>query len=186
MTVMRQDLGGRAYTVEDLEDMPDDGERYELVDGVLLVSPAPGLHHQRMAFLMAVALEAACPDGRVVVPAPFAVRFSKVTEVQPDVLVAREEDLTDKLLPVAPLLAVEVLSPSSYVTDTNLKKSLYERMGVESYWVVDPKVPVLDVYELNAEGRYELVTVVKGEEAFDAVRPFPVRIVPAELLGRLN
>ncbi|MEU6153782.1 Uma2 family endonuclease [Actinosynnema sp. NPDC047251] len=183
---MRQDIGERPYTVDDLEDMPDDGRRYELIDGMLLVSPAPALRHQKIVAKLIVMLDALCPEGMHVLPAPFAVRHSRTTEVQPDLLVAREEDFTDKLLPVAPLLVVEVLSPSSVMTDTNLKKSLYERMGVPSYWVVDPRQPMLDVFELNAEGRYELVSVVKGDQAFEAVRPFPVRVVPVELLGTLK
>ncbi|MEU4802677.1 Uma2 family endonuclease [Actinosynnema sp. NPDC023587] len=186
MTVMQHDIGGRPYTVEDLEGAPDDGRRRELIDGVLFVSPAPGLRHQRVALLLAMALENACPAGLMVVPAPFSVRFSHTTEVQPDVLVARDEDLTDTLLPCAPLLAVEVLSPSSALQDTTLKKSLYERMGVASYWVIDPREPVLDVFELTARGSYELVSVVKGDQAFEALRPFPVRVVPVELLGTLK
>ena len=84
--------------------------------------------------------------------APFAVRTSTSTELQPDVLVARDEDLTEKLLPVAPVLAVEVLSPSSVINDLNNKKAAYERMGVESYWVVDPQAPSIMVFEL-ADGR---------------------------------
>ncbi|WP_433269765.1 Uma2 family endonuclease [Actinosynnema sp. CS-041913] len=166
--------------------MPDDGRRYELVDGHLLVSPAPGLRHQKVVAKLVVRLDAECPDDLHVLPAPFAVRPSTSTELQPDVLVARDVDLTDKLLPVAPLLAVEVLSPSSVLVDANLKKSVYERMGVPSYWMIDPRELKLTVFELDADGRYELVAEVKGDDPFDAVRPFPVRVVPVELLGSLK
>lgn len=58
-------------------------------------------------------------------------------------------------------------------------------MGVRSYWVIDPPDPKLTVFELDAEGRYELVAEVKGEDPFDATLPYPVRIVPAELLGTM-
>lgn len=186
MSVMAQDMGGRPFTVDDLEEISDGSHRYELIDGMLLVTPAPSLRHQRLAFLLAIALEEACPPGFLVVPAPFAVRPSMSTELQPDVLVAREEDLTDKWLPVAPVLAVEVLSPSTALNDLNNKKAAYERLGVPSYWVVDPQEPRLTVFELGEDARYAQVAEVKGADAFDAERPFPVRVVPVELLGTLK
>lgn len=180
---MPEQTSRRPLTVEDLEGMPDDGNRYELLDGELLVSPSPSRWHQRAVVQLTSQLNVQCPEGMEVLSAPFAVQPSRTTELQPDVLVAREADLTDKLLPVGPVLAVEVLSPSSLVTDFNRKKTAYERMGADSYWVIDPLDPKLTVFELNAEGRYELVAEVKGDDPFDAVRPFPVRIVPNELLS---
>lgn len=176
---------GRPFTVDDLEAMPDDGNRYELIDGMLIVSPAPGTRHQKIVVKLTVVLDTACPDDLHVFAAPFAVRPSESTELQPDVLVAREEDLTEKLLPAAPVLAVEVLSPSSVINDLNNKKAAYERLGVASYWVVDPQGPTLTAFELK-NGQYRQVAVAKGDEAFDATEPFRVRIVPADLLGTLS
>lgn len=176
---------GRPFTVDDLEAMPDDGNRYELIDGTLIVSPAPGLRHQKIVVRLAFRLEPACPDDMHVLAAPFAVRPSNITEVQPDVLVARDDDLTEKLLPSAPLLAVEVFSPSSVINDLNNKKATYERMGVPSYWVIDPQGPSMTVFELDADGRYQQVAEVKGADTYVATRPFPVSIVPVDLLGNL-
>jgi len=176
---------GRPFTVDDLEAMPDDGNRYELIDGMLFVSPAPVVRHQKIVLQLAIRLDEACPDDMHVLPAPFAVRPSRSTELQPDVVVARDEDLTEKLLPVAPVLAVEVLSPSTALNDLNTKKAAYERLGVPSYWVVDPHPPSLTVFELDGDGRYRQIAEVKGEDEFLAQRPFPVRIVPTELLGTL-
>jgi len=176
---------GRPFTVDDLEAMPDDGNRYELIDGTLFVSPAPGRRHQRRVLWLAMALVQRCPDGMEVLTAPFAVRASRTTELQPDVLVGRDEDFTEKLLPVAPLLAVEVCSPSSVLNDLNNKRAAYQRLEVPSYWVIDPEEPTLIVYELNENLVYHKVAEVKGSEAFEAERPFPVRVVPSELLGRL-
>ena len=172
---------GRPFTVDDLEAMPDDGNRYELIDGTLIVSPAPGKRHQRVLLKLAIALEAACPGDLLVLPAPFAVQPSRSTELQPDILVARKADLTEKLLPVAPVLAVEVFSPSSVINDLNNKKAAYERMGVACYWVVDPQQPAMTVFELDDDGHYLQVAEVKGEDAFDAERPFRLRVIPAEL-----
>jgi Uma2 family endonuclease len=176
---------GRPFTVDDLEAMPDDGNRYELIDGMLFVSPAPGARHQKIVLRLGMVLELACPDGLQVLLSPFAVRPSTSTELQPDVLVARDEELTEKLLPAAPVLAVEVLSPSTALNDLNTKKAAYERLGVSSYWVIDSQQPTLTVFELDDGGRYRQVDEVKGEDAFEAQRPFPVRVVPVELLGTL-
>jgi Uma2 family endonuclease len=176
---------GRPFTVDDLEAMPDDGNRYELIDGSLLVSPAPGLPHQTVVLKLGAALDAASPPDMQTVIAPFAVRPSEFTELQPDVLVGRDEDFTRKLLPVAPLLAVEVFSPSSVLSDLNYKKAAYQRLGVQSYWVIDPEEPNLTAFELDDMGIYCKVAEVSGTEAYEAQQPFPVRIVPIELLGRL-
>lgn len=122
MTAMTPEAYGRPYTVDDLEGMPDDGRRYELIDGMLLVSPAPVPRHQKIVLKLAAHLDAECPDDLHAFTAPFTVRSSDSTELQPDVLVTRDADLTDELLPVAPLLAVEVLSPSTALNDLNTKR----------------------------------------------------------------
>lgn len=174
------------FSVADLEEMPDDGRRYELIDGQLLVSPAPGLRHQAMALALYRLLDDACPDELFVLAAPFAVRTDVSNEVQPDVLVARGDELTEKNLPAAPVLAVEVLSPSGRLVDLNLKRAAYERMGTPSYWILDPDVPDLLVLELDPFGAYEAVARVAGADAFPATRPFEVRVVPEGLLRRLD
>ena len=186
MTAMATYLPEGPYTVADLEAMPDDGRRYELIDGELFVSPAPGSNHQAIVAALTTQLYQTRPPGTVVFPAPYGVRVSVKTEVQPDVLVARLEDLTEKFLPVAPLLAVEVLSPSTAPNDTLRKRDAYQRMGTPSYWIIDPDVPRLMVLELDEHGQYQLVADVKGDDAFDAERPFPVRVVPNELLEMLH
>jgi len=96
------------FTVADLEEMPDDGRRYELIDGELLVSPAPGWAHQAVVLALSILLDQACPAELRVLAAPFAVRPDKFNEVQPDVLVARYTDLTEDDLPRAPVLAASV------------------------------------------------------------------------------
>lgn len=178
---------GRPFTVHDLEAAPDDGNRYELIDGMLLVSPAPSFRHQKVVIKLASRLDNVCPPDMHVLAAPFAVRPSDTTELRPDVLVGRDEDFTEKDLPVAALLAVEVLSPSSVLKDLNLKKAAYQRMGVPNYWVIDPRKLSLTVFELDSKGfRYQQIAEVFGDKAFEATQPFAVRIVPVELLGRLS
>ena len=178
---------GRPFTVDDLEAMPDDGNRYELIDGMLLVTPAPGWPHQEMGAELFFQLRLQHPPDVRVLPAPFAVRTAFDSEVQPDVFVARYVDMTDKNLPVAPLLAVEVLSPSTRLKDRNLKKAFYERIGVASYWILDPAEPgALTAFELDDAGQYVQIAHVVGDEEFRAVRPFPVTVVPARLLDGLR
>src|SRR5215469_3716001 len=126
------------FTVADLEGMPDDGRRYELIDGELLVSPAPGWQHQEMTFAISRLLHAACPQALRVLLAPFAVRTDAFNELQPDVLVARYVDLSERALTRAPLLAIEVISPTSRLRDASLKKAAYARIGVPSFWLADP------------------------------------------------
>ncbi|WP_410642376.1 Uma2 family endonuclease [Amycolatopsis sp. lyj-346] len=173
-------------TVHDLEGMPDDGRRYELIDGVLIVSPAPGRRHQKIVMNLGRALEDVCPAEYDVLVAPFAVHSGDKIELQPDVLVGLDEDFTDKDLPAPPVLAVEVLSPSTAIHDLNTKKAVYERLGTGSYWVIDPAAPALTVFELDANGHYQQVAKAAGDEVLELERPYPVRIVPRELLGRLG
>jgi Uma2 family endonuclease len=181
------DAGGRPFTVHDLEGMPDDGRRYELIDGELIVSPAPGWSHQEAALELAVRLRQNCtPEYRVLV-APFAVRHDIFNELKPDVLVARYGDLTMKNLPAAPVLAVEVVSPSSRLKDANLKKAAYARLGTQGFWLVDPdmEVPTLTAWELDG-GDYRQIEHVVGDEVFQPSRPFPVKFSPADLVVGLR
>jgi len=173
---------GRPLTVADLEAMPDDGHRYELIDGALVVTPAPGMRHQRASMRLGVLLSLACPPHLEVFAAPFDVVLGQATGVQPDLVVARREDLAERNLPTAPLLVVEILSPSTQLVDLNLKKGLYEGAGVPSYWVVDPVEPRLRAWELR-EGAYVDVADVAGGVAWTADRPFAVSVEPAALVG---
>jgi Uma2 family endonuclease len=185
MTVSQPPAGSAPFTVRDLEGMPKDGRRYELIDGTLVVSPAPGRRHQKIVLRLSSLLDVACPPEFDVLGAPFAVHSGDQIELQPDVLVGRDEDFTEKDLPVPPVLAVEVLSPSTALNDWNTKKALYERLGVASYWVIDPQEPALTAFELDPDGTYVQIAKVVGDEVFAAERPFAVRVVPSELLGRL-
>ena len=172
---------GRALTRRDLDTMPDDGHRYELIDGTLVVTPAPSEQHQVIVVELTVVLHRACPRDMRVLVAPFDVALSDDTVMQPDLLVARRADFTERHLPVAPALAVEVLSPSTRHVDLSLKRARFESAGVPSYWVVDPAGPSLTVWELD-QGRYVERAHVAADEEYAATAPFPVTITPALLL----
>jgi Uma2 family endonuclease len=171
----------RPLTRADLADTPDDGHRYELIDGVLVVTPGPVMRHQDSVVSLLLLLKAACPPALKVLMAPFAVALADDTELQPDLLVAPRSQFTRKELPGAPLLAIEVLSPSTRRFDLLLKRDRLQTAGCPSYWLVDPDLPAVTVLELR-DGVYEQVGHVEGDEVLEVTAPFPVRLVPNDLL----
>ena len=130
------------WTVEMVRALPDDGNRYEIVDGELYVTPAPSLIHQRAILELAYLLGPYLRDqhlGEVII-SPADVMFGPRTMVEPDLFAI---PLTPGALPRAwedvgrLLLAVEVVSPSTIRTDRGEKRELYQRKNVPEYWVVD-------------------------------------------------
>src|ERR1700685_3807942 len=115
---------GRTLTVEDMENMPDDEFRYELDDGVLIVSPAPPTLHQLAVARLTVLLSAACPDGLVVLPG-VGVNISKFQHRVPDVAGGRAGCLGSFFQETPPELVVEVASPRTRLYDRNRKKDVY-------------------------------------------------------------
>jgi Uma2 family endonuclease len=113
--------------------------------------------------------------------APLDVRLSEKTNFQPDLLAARPDDFNETNLPVPPVLAVEVLSPSTRHIDLGLKKSAHEACGTAHYWVVDPTVPSITAWEL-VSGTYVEAGHAQGDDPLVLERPVPVRIVPQELV----
>jgi Uma2 family endonuclease len=111
------------------------------------------------------------------------VRPDDTNELQPDVLVARRADLTERNLPKPPVLTVEVFSPSSRLVDANLKLAAYARLGVPGYWLVDPIEPAVTVMALADGGEYRKVVHVVGAQMLVTDAPFPVRFSPAELVA---
>lgn len=174
---------GRALTRDDLETMPDDGHRYELLDGILVVSPGPTFRHQSASAELLVALKAAVVEPWAVIHAPFDVVLADDTVLQPDLLIASREDFTDRDLPSAPMLAVEILSPSTRNIDLLLKKERLQRAGCRHYWVVDPDEPSITAWTL-VDGRYERAARAVEEDFLEIAEPFVFRLAPASLDGR--
>jgi Uma2 family endonuclease len=173
---------GRPFTVDDLEFMPDDGNVYELIDGVLIVSPPPTRRHQRALLRLGELLDDTCPDDLAVLWPPYVVRPADDTELRPDLQVSWEVDIEGEVVLDAPELVVEIADPNSAINDLNNKKAAYARMGVPHYWVLDPARPSLLVYAFNG-GDYVQKARIQAEEPFETDVPFPVRVVLTELLG---
>ena len=167
---------------EQVLDVPRDGRRYEVVDGRLLVTGAqPPAHHAAVVALL-VLLKQACPPDLLVSVGSLDFRPIRAISLRPDLLVCRREHAGTHLLQHPPLLAVEVVSPSTRTTDVVLKRTLYETHQVPSYWLLDPTHHELTILELTPTG-YTCQAVVQAEETFHATTPFPVALTPTSLTG---
>ncbi|WP_129668831.1 Uma2 family endonuclease [Phytoactinopolyspora endophytica] len=172
------------WTVDDLAQLPDDdGLRYELIDGTLIVSPAPIPLHQRAVRRLTRVLEESCPPNLEVFFAPLDWQPDERNSLEPDLLVVANEDVGDTRITSPLKLAVEVLSASSRLRDTTLKYAKYAEGGVASYWIVDPATPSIVAYDLH-DGRYVEVANGTGDDKVTLERPFPVTVTPHDLVTR--
>jgi len=180
MPVMTRDPW--AWTVDDLDHLPDDDLQYELLDGLLLVSPAPVARHQVISGELFAALRSACPPELYPLMAPVDWRPDRRTSLQPDLLVVPKRMLDVATLTEPVPLVVEVLSPSTRRKDLVTKRSKYEDVGVPSYWVIDPDGPSIVAWEL-VDGRYRTAGEASGEQKLRLEQPFPITLVPSALLA---
>ena len=148
---------GLKLTYDDLLLFPEnDGKRHELIDGEHCVTASPNLKHQQVSknlFLLISSWLEQHPVGSVWY-APLDIVFTNVDVVVPDLLYLsnerRAEIATAKNIQGAPELLVEIGSPSTRTRDETLKRRLYERSGVDEYWIVDPETDVVRVYRRQA------------------------------------
>jgi Uma2 family endonuclease len=146
------------YTVDDLAKFPDDGNRYELLDGVLLVTPAPAAVHQLVAArIQGQLFEALQKPGHAHVVGPGAVVRKPKTQLEPDILIYSSSyaPRTDWPKIKDHWLAVEVLSRSSQVYDREFKRDAYFSLGVQQVWLVDWPNAVVEVS--RTPGRFRRV-----------------------------
>ena len=162
-------------TVEDLEAMPDDGRRYELIGGAIVMTPAPEVGHQRVSRRLQSLLEAAWP-GMEVFNAPIDVDLPDGQRVQPDLVVV-ERGRTGKRLVLPVALVVEIVSPGSTVNDRVTKLGVYAGAGISHYWLVDPRAGLATCYVLDG-GTYR---VAADGPVVEATEPVAVRIDIADL-----
>jgi Uma2 family endonuclease len=177
--------GLRPLTYDEVQQFPeDDGLRYELVDGELLVTPAPNTIHQLVVTRLVLLLVAAAPATHQALVGPVDWYVRADTYFEPDLVVVGRADLfggDGRRLTTPPLLAVEVLSPSTAARDEGLKLRAYEDARLAAYWVVDPVEVRLTVRRL-VDGRFGDVATATGDERLAVDDPFPVEVAPGALV----
>lgn len=172
------------WSEEDLLGLPEDGQRYELLEGALLGNPPPGGPHQRVSFVLTRALDDAVPAGLIVVEA-MGVRLPEHTMFIPDVLVAERRAVLANssgiLDPGVVVLVVEIVSPGSRTSDRLTKPSLYARAGIPSFWRVElEEGPGVLTYGLD-EGAYVETASARPGQRLVLDQPFPVSMDPGDL-----
>lgn len=172
------------YTVAQYLAWPEDGPRYELIDGVPYEMNAPGYEHQKLVAALHVELEihrrerleSGGGGGEPpcdILESPIDVILSDITVVQPDlIVVCNPAIVVDGRVRGAPDLVVEVLSPSTAAKDRKHKRRLYEAAGVPEYLLIDPANRLVELYSLDADGRYS------PPEVLDAGDALVLRVAP--------
>ncbi len=172
---------GNALTLADLEAMPDDGRRYELVGGAIVMTPAPVPLHQLVSGRLHRILDDAAPDGHVVFGAPIDLDLPGDQRVEPDLVMLPWSSVGEKRLTLPVLLVVEIVSPGSRVHDRVTKRAVYAEAGVPAYWLVDLVAAEIVALRLGEGGSYE--TYGQGA-ALTLDWPLPVSLDLAELTHR--
>lgn len=171
------------WTYEDLRLMPDDGQRYEVIDGDLLVTPAPTITHQTVSKRIQFALMQQIEQRGLgqVFSAPTDVIFSRMRTVQPDLLVVRTDRtnfITERGVETPPDLVIEILSPSTEQIDRERKAKLYASEGVREYWIVDPAQRSIELFGLAASGYELLDSYGPGSRLISRVFEFELAVDP--------
>lgn len=153
-------------TYETYASLPDDGRRYEVLEGALeAMSPSPTANHQSVGGQLFFLFKQRCKSDYLVFVAPLDVILSRTNVLQPDLLLihrSRADIVTKRGVEGAPDLVVEVLSPSSRARDKVRKMKIYAKHGVPEYWVVDINSQTLERHVLNDNGGYELTELFES------------------------
>lgn len=160
------------WRYEDYLRLPADGQRYEIIEGVLYVANAPGYDHQFTVAKIAFFLQLFVTERKlgIMLTSLFEVHLSETTRpVQPDVLflTTEQQPPPSAQFVTAPTLIVEVISPSSIRLDRQIKFDAYERAGVAEYWLADPKTRSVEVYTLE-NGEYALLGQFAADEVIES------------------
>ena len=170
-------MASHTLTRDDLDALPDDGLRHELIDGQFIMTPSPGWPHQSVSSTLGRVLgNALVGTGMEVLHAPFDLVLG-ANVVEPDLIVAHRTSFSTLGHETLPLLVVEILSPSTAHIDRGRKRDLYEEFGVHSYWIADPAAPSVTILELDS-GRYEIVADAVGDEPIDVTTPVALTFTP--------
>lgn len=156
------------FTYEDYLLLPDDGKRYEIIEGELYMTPSPIIKHQNISSELVEKIRRYVNQNRLgtVLYAPCDVIFSKTNIVQPDIIFVSKSNraiIKEKNIQGAPDLLVEITSPNTRKRDLVLKKKLYAKFDVQEYWIVFTEEEKVEVWRL-AGGAYELDGAYEKQE----------------------
>ena len=155
-------------------EIPADGQRWEFLDGEVFVTPAPSPAHQFTVQRLCRFLEDNLPafgDDAIAFVSPIDVILNDAEIVQPDVVVARRGQVSDRGIEGAPLLLVEVVSPTRPGLDREVKARRYAANGVERFWLADPIARTVECFRL-VDGRYVRLAAGTGNDTL-AIAPGP-------------
>lgn len=165
-------------TVDDLVALPEDGNRYELIEGEIIVSRSPSLSHQRVIANLVTLINiylAQNPIGEVL-PTP-GVIFDEYNSVIPDIVFITQQQVNNigarEHIYEAPALAVEVVSPGKQnaLRDREMKRQVYGKHGVREYWIADPEARTLEIYRLEKRTLKLAATLTGEDEVTSPVLP---------------
>lgn len=175
-------------TYADLLEMPDDGTRYELIDGEAYIIPGPNAEHQTVLLELAIRLREAIRDRSTLFIAPLDVVLADDTVLQPDLLLVTPGGRAQIKRGVEgpPDLAVEILSPTSVRRDRGVKRAAYARFGVGEYWLVDLNQQAVEVYRLDPgpSPAYRLERIYRPGDVLTTPLLPALALDPAQVLPR--
>ncbi len=180
----------RPLTRDDLLAMPEDGNRYEIINGELVVTPAPIAKHQRVLLRLTRLLDRFLLEGEAgeLFIAPLDIVLGPNDVVEPDLLVIASEQGrvrgTENSFVGPPILVVEIISPSSQRTDLVKKMALYARSGVPEYWTVDPQRQEFTIRVLTSGAYFPALPDAEGRIASEALEG--LQINPSEIFADLD
>ncbi|HYN88476.1 MAG TPA: Uma2 family endonuclease [Ardenticatenaceae bacterium] len=164
-----------AWTYDDWGALPADGNRYEVIDGVLYMTPSPAIAHQASSLNLVVAMTTHVRHHQLgrVLPAPVDVLLpTQPVSLQPDIVFISKErygTIGQKRIEGVPDLVVEILSPGNRQVDRDEKQAAYQKSGVPEYWIIDYRARTVEVFVLNSGGYVLLGKWAMGETASSRV-----------------
>lgn len=178
------------WTVEEYYQLPEDGNRYELVEGRLELLTSPTTTHQRISHQLERRITDSCEANYIIMDAPVDVILSENETRQPDILMihrSRAHIIEEHAVVGPPDLVIEILSPYSARRDRIMKRQSYAAFGVPEYWIVDPANLTIEQYVLLKAGSpYELLQVFLSEDYVESDRLPCVRFKVEDVLRIKN
>lgn len=184
---MRIPEGKIVLTYDDYIEIPNDGRRYELLEGELTVTPAPNPEHQAASVNLIVVISQYIKlhDLGLLYHAPIDLILESTSVLKPDLLFiakSRQNIITSRGVEGAPGLVIEILSPSTQRHDRITKAQIYARHKITWYWIADSEQRMLEVHRLEGNG-YRLVATLHGDSPLAAPPFYDLKFSAKDIFG---